>query len=818
LSGGGGARRELLRGAFVLPRDVLVFPVEELAERVREELGCAPGELAVTRPGFRSLSRIVDPETAALLEQFRSPRPIAEAVARLSRERGSDPETLLAAAFPVLQAFSEASILVPEGSPAAEGVEASFAPGRSVGGYEVRRLIQALEDTELYQAIAPDGAVVALKIARSARDPATALALEREAAILGRLGGGCAPALAAAGTLDGRPFLASRWLSGVPVTVRAEEIRSARGAGWRRRLHALGARVLRAHRALHEAGVVHGDVHPRNVLVDARDRVALLDFGLSRLPGERAGLDHERRAGLIWFLEPEAARPLLAGEPAPRASFAGDQYAAAALVYLLLSGAQAIEGPPEREALYRRAIETPPGPFAARGFESWPQVEAVLARALAKEPAHRFASVAELADAFDRAQPPRPAGRRASLRSTPAMRALVDGVLARVAEPRPPAERAALVPLAPRASLQYGAAGVAWFLYRAAQVRDSPQLAAAADLWVRDARALGAGEGGFEAPAVGIVGGRVGGGSLYHRLPGVHLVEALVASSRSDLVAAGAAAGRFAEACAPGIGATPDELAFGDAGGLVGGALLLEALRAARVDTGPLRAFLARRASEAAARLGALPPVGESSGEGRELPHLGIAHGWAGVLYAQILARRALGRVLPAALSQRLVQLAALAEPDGRGAAWNGTLRHGGPTAETPAHAPGWCSGSAGHVLLWTLAHEVTGERRHLELAERAGWHAWEHPDRHPRLCCGLAGRGFALLRLYRAIGDPAWLERARSLAARAAEGLGAAPLDDPRALSLYWGALGPALLAVELERPERAAFPAFEPEGWPAG
>jgi serine/threonine-protein kinase len=76
------------------------------------------------------------------------------------------------------------------------------------------------------------------------------------------------------------------------------------------------------------------------------------------------------------------------------------------------------------------------------------------------------------------------------------------------------------------------------------------------------------------------------------------------------------------------------------------------------------------------------------------------------------------------------------------------------------------------------------------------------------QLCCGLAGQGYALLKLYQYSGERAWLERARRLAEQAPAGV-----VDTRVsrYSLYRGYLGPALLAADLERPEQARMPFFD-------
>ncbi len=802
-----GAQDRLGR-SFVLPSDVLVFPVTELAERVRAELDCEDEDFAVTRPGFRSLSRIVDAGTAALLEEFRHPSLIADAVVRFSRARRLDPEKLLEEAFPVLQAFSAALLLVPEDSPWAQGAGASFGIGQVVAGYEVRRLIQALEDTELYQARDTDGQVVALKIARPEPSAETRQMLEREAAILEHLDGACCPRLTASGTYRGRPFLAIEWHAGVSIGARAQELRAGSAPRWRRDLHRLAWKVLAAYRTLHDHGVVHGDVHPGNILVDADDEVVLLDFGLSRFVETRPELDHRRRAGLGWYLDPETAAVLLRGELAPRASFAGEQYALAALIYFLICGEHYLDAPPEREALYREVLAGPMVPFARRGFESWPEVEAVLARAVAKRPAERFESLADFLDALRSASPPRPFAERCQPAPATELRRIADGILEPTARPGAVSEE--LFPTAPTASVQYGAAGLAWFLYRAAQLRDSPELLAAADLWSRRAVAQVQDSGAFHAPAVGVTEERVGRGSLYHRAGGVYCVHALVSQSRGDLRSAAAASEGFLEATAEDDGQA--ELAFGRSGALAGGALVLEAARGcSRLDAGPLAASLRTSTEDLWARLAELPAIGECP----QLPHLGIAHGWAGILFAQLRVQQALAADPPPGLRERLEQLAARAEPVGRGVSWIGTVEHPGQESRTPSHAPGWCSGSAGHVFLWTLAHGVFGEARYLDLAEQAGWYAWEHPDRHPRLCCGLSGRAFALLRLYRHTGERQWLDRARQLATWSASALGGEAGADAPALRLYWGALGTAALAVELERPERSTMPVFDAEGW---
>ena len=186
----------------------------------------------------------------------------------------------------------------------------------------------------------------------------------------------------------------------------------------------------------------------------------------------------------------------------------------------------------------------------------------------------------------------------------------------------------------------------------------------------------------------------------------------------------------------------------------------------------------------------------------------GMAHGWAGFLYATLTWCRVAGADVPSSVEPRLAELAALARPSGRGLVWPWMLAGDGARATMP----GWCNGSAGYVFLWTLAADALGRRDLLDLAVGAAWDAWDAPDTAASLCCGLAGRGYALLNLYRATGETVWLTRARHLAERGAARGG---FEESHRHSLWKGDMGLAALAADLERPEQAAMPFFEPMGY---
>jgi serine/threonine-protein kinase len=779
---------------IVLSPDVILRPVADLPEEVRCRLDPEEGDWAITHPRSRTPSKLIDAGSVELLEEFKSQRTIVDAVIRYSRAQGFDPEETLVEAYPLLERLLSAGFLVREGSEEASGIAATFQPGDRIAGFEVLECVQSLEDAEVYQvrkSEVREGAVIAaLKIEREGRAQNL---LKREAQVLAHLDGGPAPRLLGEGEVDGRRWLALEWFPGVDAATAAAELRAGDGEG----LRALCLAVLGAYARLHECGVVHGDVHPRNILVGRGGEVRLVDFGFARWSGEPAGLavPGGGRGGVGFFFEPEYAAAVLAGEPPPAASAAGEQHAVAALLYLLIAGAHTHDFKLAREAMLRQIAGEPPLPLAERGAQPGPSVEEVLAKALAKAPGERFASIAELAAAFDstEASPARQRPGRSAAETLLARvldRLGMTGDLFREGLPEPP-----------RASVTYGAAGLACGLHRIAVARDDAENLSLADLWAAKA-ARETGDEAFYKPGSRIEPGNVGRVSPYHTATGVHAVRAMIAHALGDAGSRREAVDAFiATAGAP--CANPD-LTLGRSGVLLAAALLAEppdSPRATLMELGD------RLLADLWEEIGELPPVPECGG----VPNLGMAHGWAGYLYASLRWCRAAGRPLPERLPERLAELASCARPWGRGLRWRWYAEDG----RDAGSMPGWCNGSAGFLFLWMLAWRTLGDDRYRSLAEGAAWNVWEAPDSSGNLCCGLAGRAYSLLNLHRHGGHgggPQWLERARALAERAAvtvEREGGTPD------SLYKGTVGVAVLAADLARPEGAAFPFFEEEGW---
>ncbi len=186
---------------------------------------------------------------------------------------------------------------------------------------------------------------------------------------------------------DGRPMIVMEYLPGGTVADRAREGRVDReeALGW---LEQTAAALDDAH----QAGIVHRDVKPANLLLDERNEVHVGDFGIARIADESgAGLTVAGTVlGTAGYLSPEQAR----GEPATHAS---DIYGLGVVAYELLTGGRPFEGGSSTEEAAAH-IHQPVPPASERGVGLPRSVDRVFERALAKEGAHRYRSARELVE------------------------------------------------------------------------------------------------------------------------------------------------------------------------------------------------------------------------------------------------------------------------------------------------------------------------------------------------------------------------------------------------------------------------------------
>ncbi|MGH7629240.1 MAG: protein kinase domain-containing protein [Gemmatimonadales bacterium] len=146
----------------------------------------------------------------------------------------------------------------------------------------------------------------------------------------------------------------------------------------------------------HDGGVIHRDIKPENIMLSPEGHALVADFGLARAAEDATG-PSTTGAGIVvgtpLYMSPEQA--LGDSQVDARA----DVYALATVAYEMLAGATPFEGDSARLVMTRRILESPPSARVRRP-ELPKALDAILLRALARDPAERFATAAEFAAAL----------------------------------------------------------------------------------------------------------------------------------------------------------------------------------------------------------------------------------------------------------------------------------------------------------------------------------------------------------------------------------------------------------------------------------
>lgn len=142
----------------------------------------------------------------------------------------------------------------------------------------------------------------------------------------------------------------------------------------------------------HRKGVLHRDLKPANLMLTPEGLVKLMDFGIARVVGEQRLTQINRVVGTLDYMAPEL---LQGGEP----SVASDLYAMGVLLYELLSGRVPFTARTDYE-LIQCIIEKAPVPLRRLDARIPRDLEAIVQRALDKNPARRFADAKEFQKAL----------------------------------------------------------------------------------------------------------------------------------------------------------------------------------------------------------------------------------------------------------------------------------------------------------------------------------------------------------------------------------------------------------------------------------
>jgi eukaryotic-like serine/threonine-protein kinase len=245
--------------------------------------------------------------------------------------------------------------------------------------------VYAAEDTHL-------GRQVALKVLhrRFAQDQEFVERFRREASAAAGLQHPNVVGVFDRGRHDGTYYIAMEHLPGRTL----KEIVTSEAPLPQERVIELGLQILQAAGFAHSHGVIHRDFKPHNVIVDPAGHAKVTDFGIAR-----AGASEMTETGSIMgtaqYLSPEQAQ----GHAVTAAS---DLYSIGVMLYEMLAGRLPFEGD-SAVAVALKHLSEPPVPISQLRPDVNPALESVVMAALAKDPAHRWQSAEDFAEALQAA-------------------------------------------------------------------------------------------------------------------------------------------------------------------------------------------------------------------------------------------------------------------------------------------------------------------------------------------------------------------------------------------------------------------------------
>lgn len=733
----------LAEGRLVIAADSWMVRAKDLPTQEREALGFEYDEdgAALGRRVGRAHTVFVTKSLLELFEEFREPTTAALAIARYAARTNQAAERVLDDSFRTLMNLRQIGLIAPEGEIAASGPV--YAPGDTLGRWRVQRCLQSYDESDVYLAKGNAGELVVCKLARRPRDKDFRHQLRREAAalrLLARRGISAPTAVALTADEHGRSLLVMSYVDGYRVDHRAPTLRQASKS----ELVLMCGRTIRALALMHERGLLHGDVHGGNYLLANDGEIVAIDFS------DASSIDKPRmRRGVPRLMDPQWARAKLANEGSPLNSPEAEQYSMAALVYFLLTGEHHYDRASTVESL---CIALAHGKLSERFNQlftsSSSSVWAVLRRALDVDPSKRWLSLTEFACAFDAAA--------ASFDGAPDVDKSVGrhNPRARFADLLDPS---LLMAGSPGPSMATGASGTATALLLGSTRIDDPTLLAWADLWSEESLAeVGRASAGTSPATPGTHGGgeeNANRGGIWHGRLGVLSSRLAISHVLDDRQTRDAALDDYLRDHATYLhDSAPGDLTHGLAACLLMDAHLLGLLG----DTSGLRAAGVRTSKA----------LTDTMTQSSQRP--GLAHGTSGHILALLAWHAASNEPLSNAprIGDRLSQISA----DVRSAVQGGS--HSTQAWWRPGWEASWCNGATGLVLLFLAAAAALGEPEYLDDAEAAMQVALGADPRGYDLCCGVAGRAYALGRLGRATGVSAWSRRAEGEARQLEHGL----------------------------------------------
>jgi beta-lactam-binding protein with PASTA domain/tRNA A-37 threonylcarbamoyl transferase component Bud32 len=236
------------------------------------------------------------------------------------------------------------------------------------------------------------GREVAVKVLRHdlARDPSSQVRFRREAQAAASLNHPAIVAVYDTGedrtTTGATPYIVMEYVEGETL----RDVLRREGRLSPERAMSLTADICAALDFSHRNGIVHRDVKPGNVMITPQGTVKVMDFGIARAVSDSAATMTSTAAviGTAQYLSPEQAR----GESVDARS---DVYSAGCLLYELVTGTPPFTGDSPVAVAYQHVREDPRTPSSINP-DIPPELDAILLKAMSKNPANRYQSAADM--------------------------------------------------------------------------------------------------------------------------------------------------------------------------------------------------------------------------------------------------------------------------------------------------------------------------------------------------------------------------------------------------------------------------------------
>ena len=248
--------------------------------------------------------------------------------------------------------------------------------------YQIKELIGTGGMAEVYRAVdLGRQRTVAVKILKEEfrSNPEFLRRFEREARTVLHLSQENIVRAYGVGEYNGIPYIVLEYVEGKTLKEHLQE------KGTLPQKSAVGScvQILSALSAAHEAGIIHRDVKPQNIIVTPSGKMKLTDFGIARdVQANTVTFDASNVLGSAHYLSPEQAK----GEPVSEES---DLYSLGIVLYEMLTGTVPFSGD-TAVSIALMQINDEPVPAIERNPEIYPSVNAVLMRALKKDPGERY--------------------------------------------------------------------------------------------------------------------------------------------------------------------------------------------------------------------------------------------------------------------------------------------------------------------------------------------------------------------------------------------------------------------------------------------